>query len=307
MTTPNDFGDFGDPNTHWDEPGEREFFNAEEAQGHLLILRIQDVAQYVRNENFPDGMVYPKPGAKNQFDPFPNSAVRASIVDLNLYGEDGALGKVYPEAMIFPSSLTKPLKGQVGKMRLAMWNKIASNPKLGPQRNDPYGITNMAGNDQAVAAAQEFLARHPEFLAIPAPEPYDGKPPQPQAPQYPPQQGGWGPQPGYGQQQPYPPAQPGYGYPQQPPAQPSQWQPQGPPQQYPPQAPPNYGPPQQPPQWAPQQPPAAPPQYNQPPQQARQGSFLQQAAQQPYYPQHEPNQPQQPNHQGGWQPTEAPF
>lgn len=244
--------DFGDPNTPWErERGDEDFFDATAAQGHLLIVRIHDVAQYFRTKNNPDGQVWPKKGADgSQPPPFPNSVVRCSVVDMNVPGEDGLLGRIYPEAIIFPSSLTKPLKTQVGKLRLMMWQKVASNPKYGVQLNDPYQITNMAGNEQAVAAAQDFLARHPEFNEIPAPEPYDGQPPQPVQPQYqqgpPPQwqqQGpppGWnpgyqqGPPPGQWQGQGYPPAQPQYG-PPQPPYQQDPWASQVPQQTYGPQ------------------------------------------------------------------------
>jgi hypothetical protein len=304
---------FGDPNAQWGDGSEpQDYFDAEAAQGHLLIVKVHDVATYFRTRNNPDGMVHPTRGAT--WEPFPNSVVRASVVDLNVAGDDGALGKVFAEVVIFPSSLTKIMKTWPGKgMRLLVWNKT------GPKQTDPYAMMNMAGNEQAAAAANDFLTRHPEFDQIPAPEPYDGKPPQ-QQPVY------QGAPPPYGTQQ-----GPPQGYGQQPGWQADPWGSQVPQQQ--------YGPPQgQQPGWnAPQiqqymnqMPPQGPPPnqgWQQPPQNQQQPvyqgppqqSFLARTQGQPdpygdpSYTQHPPQgqgqwqQGQSRNHHGAIQPNEPPY
>lgn len=280
MTNP-----FGDPDTGWNsEPVD--YFDGSLAQGHLLIVRVHDVPQYFRTANNPDGLVHPTRGAT--WEAFPNSVVRASVADLSIPADDMTQGKIYPEAVIFPSSLVKVMKSWVGQgPKLLTWRKI------GPKQTDPYEMINMAGDEQAVAAATKFLERHPEFMTIPAPAPYDGKPPVPMPPaaqpaqQYPPQN--WNPQ-----------------YQQGPPQQP-QWQPQGPPVTAPWQQPNQWA---RQPQQAPQQPgwQQQPPQYQQPPPQQRQGSFLSQMGQQqglPVYTQHEPGGSF--NHHGQPQQDETPF
>jgi hypothetical protein len=150
---------------------EPDYFNAADAARHLLIVKVHDVARYYRSENFPDGMVYPTSRSRRQFEPFPNQVVRCSIVDLSVEGADGAKGKIYAEATLFPSSLTKITKEWVGTpKKLVVFDK-------GPRQTDEFTITNLATNERALAIAKEFLARHPEFDQIPAPEPYDGHPP----------------------------------------------------------------------------------------------------------------------------------
>lgn len=150
---------------------EPDYFGAADAVGHLLIIKVHDVAKYYRSENCPDGMVYPTQRSRRQFEPFPNQVVRCSIVDLSVEGADGYKGKIYPEAVLFPSSLTKITRDWVGQpKKLVVFDK-------GPRQTDEFGIRNLATNDRALAIAKEFLARHPEFDQIPAPEPYDGHPP----------------------------------------------------------------------------------------------------------------------------------
>lgn len=264
---------FGDPNQGWNT-GPVDYFNNEQASQHLLIFVAHDAPQYFRTQNNPDGMVHPSRGAT--WAPFPNTVVRGHIADLDVADADGSRGKIYQDAVVFPSSLVKVMRKWpgTGPKLLKWW-------KTGPKQTDPYDMVNMAGDPTAVAVAEEFLSRHPEFLTLPAPEPYEGKAPEPQGP--PVMQGAGYPPQGYGQ-----PAYPGQGQPiygagyQAP--DPWAQQPQGggygygaPQQQRPPQAPPqqwgqdqgyNQHPPRQPQQWN-QQPPA--PQGAAP---AQGGSFL---------------------------------
>lgn len=151
---------------------EPEYFSAGDAVGHLLIVKVHDVAKYYRTENYPDGMVYPTQRSRRQFEPFPNQVVRCSIVDLTVEGADGERGKLYTEAVLFPSSLTKITKEWVGtRIKLVVFDK-------GPRQTDEFEIRNLATNERAVALANGYLARHPEFHDIAAPEPYDGRAPR---------------------------------------------------------------------------------------------------------------------------------
>lgn len=151
----------------WNEVREeREYFDAAEAQGHLLIVRAFDAPKYFRSENNPDGMVHP--GRGKSFAPFPNTVVRCAIADVNT-------GKIYPEAILFPFSITKTAKVWVGKgPQLVMWRKS------GNKQTDPYELRNMRDNEGAVADGKAFLADHPEFMALPAPDAYDERPPTPE-------------------------------------------------------------------------------------------------------------------------------
>lgn len=280
----------------------KDFFDPSRAQGHLLLVRIHAVAKHVVTKHCPDG--WKRSEGK---EPMPNNGLQISVVDLNWQNPDGSLGKVYPEALLITGTLVAKLKREVGATKLIMW-KQAPEPRDqygNPRQTNPYDITDMSGNEQAAAAANNFLAAHPEFMQIPVPPPYEPReqPPAPPAPAYPQQQ------PGYG----YPPQQPGYAppqhYPQQPgqmpwgqipPPQP-QWTPPAQPQQPPwqPQAPAPQ------PQWQ-QQPPApqGPPPGYPPQQQAAPASFFDAAQQMP-----PGQQPQGPavNHYGQPQPQQPPF
>lgn len=284
--------------------------------GQLMIVKVWDVPEYVRTPHNKDGMV-----RVDGRDPFPNRAVRAAVVDLGDVGPDGLPGRLYQETWFQAFSLMKDTRKWVGQLKLITWmqDQEPRDAYGNPKQTNPYTITDYSGNAAAVELAQEYLARHPEFHDLPAPEPYDGKPPA-EAPQYaPPSPPMYSPQPGYGQQGPppgwgtrypqaqpqqpdwqspqaYPPAQPAY---QQPPA-PQPWQQGPPPQQYPQQQPaawntaappPGYQPPQQ--QYPPQQAPQAQP-----------GSFYDAVQQMP------PGQiPQGPpvNHHGQPQPQQPPY
>jgi hypothetical protein len=295
--------------------GRSVYFDAADAQDHLLIVRFFDRPEYVRTSKNKDGMVYPQGGGK----PFPNRTIRAAVADLSIPGPDGQPGMIYSEAWLSASSLQKECRGWLGRMKLISWYKDNPNDQTAPYTK----VLERHGDPAAVAAGNEFLARHPEFLEIPAPPPYDGKAPEPRQPQ------------GYGQQQPeygqppyqqgpppgwatqYPqvqPQQPGY---QQPPAQPA-WQPPAPQWQQPQAAPAQHWQPPsqfQPPAAPPQQPAAwntaAPPSgyYQQqgppaPPPQSQPGTFYDAVQQMP------PGQvPQGPplNHHGQPQPVEPPY
>lgn len=151
----------------WDAEGEVDYFDAAEAQNHLLIIRAFDAPKYYRTENNPDGMVHP--GRGKDFEPFPNTVVRCAVVDLDADGGP----HIYPQAVLFPFSITRIAKSWLGKgPQLLMWRKT------GNKQTDPYELRNMRGDEAAVKAGVEFLDAHPEFLQIAAPEPYDETPPR---------------------------------------------------------------------------------------------------------------------------------
>lgn len=152
----------------WDSEREDvEYFDAAAAQGHLLIIRAFDAPRYYRTENNPDGMVHP--GRGKSFDPFPNTVVRCAVADLDADGGP----RIYPESVLFPFSITKVAKNWVGKgPQLVMWRKGGRG-----QQTDPYELRNMRGDQAAVQAGTQFLADHPGFMELKAPEPYDERPP----------------------------------------------------------------------------------------------------------------------------------
>lgn len=274
-------------------PGEQEeFFNVRDAQGHLLLVRIQDEVLKFATKDCPDGTKLLMRGP-NKGKTVPNNVVRATIADLTLphSGSDPQPGKIYHEAVIFAGTLVKDLKRYVGKTFLMVWKQDDPTDK-----SSPYSYQLYNENPEAVAIAREFLERHPEFMTIPAPAPYVLAEPPQQAPQYqgpPPQQ--WQQQPGVQQ---YPPAQPQWAPPQYPQA-PS-------PQQYPdPWNQPGQGARPGAPQW--QQPQAQPQwQTSAPPAPQGNGSFLSRAQAQPdYYNQHDKGVPV--NHHGQPQSEEPPY
>lgn len=161
------FDEDWDPNVE----EEQDYFDAAAAQRHLLIIRAFDAPRYYRTENNQDGMVWPNRSRGQTFSPFPNMVVRAAVADLDVANDDGSTGKIYPAAVLFPFTITKVAKAWVGKgPQLLMWRK-------GPNQTDPYELRNMRSVEAAVKAGVAFLDAHPEFLALPAPEPYDENPP----------------------------------------------------------------------------------------------------------------------------------
>jgi hypothetical protein len=237
MTSPHQFSSTGSPDR----------LDIKLRQNQLMIVKVWDVAEYVRTPTNKDGMV--RIAGR---DPFPNRAVRAMVVDIT--GNNGA-GVLYPETWFQAASMMKPMGKWKGQLKLVSWVQ-AQEPKDAygnPAQTNPYSIMDHSGDPAAIATAQAWLAAHPEFDQVAPPEPYDGKPPAPDVPtqsgympaaQY--QQPGWNQQPPQQWQPPVPPQQP-----------PASWNTATPPQEY-------Y---QQTPQWVQQQ--QAPPQqqgYSPPPQ-----------------------------------------
>jgi hypothetical protein len=228
VTSPHQFSSTGSPDR----------LDIKLRQNQLMIVKVWDVAEYVRTPTNKDGMV--RIAGR---DPFPNRAVRAMVVDIT--GNNGA-GVLYPETWFQAASMMKPMGKWKGQLKLVSWVQ-AQEPKDAygnPAQTNPYSINDHSGDPAAIATAQAWLAAHPEFDTVAPPEPYDGKPPAPEVPQT--QQDPWA----QGPQQPYYGQQPGYGQP------PQQWQPPVPPQQPPSQwntaaPPPEYY--TQQPQWAQQQ------------------------------------------------------
>lgn len=307
--------------------GAGDYLDVRARQGQLMLVRVWDVAQEVITANNPDGWVYPRDKSK---EPFPNSVVRAAIVDLGMNGIDGLPGKVYPEAWIQASSIMKEAKKWKGQLKLVLWKQ-----KDPTDKSSLYDIFDMSGDQAAVAVYQDFVTRHPEFFDLTAPEPYEPRrreqrqppvPPQPQYQQpYGQPQPGWNSQPPQQWQPPVPPAQP-----------PSQWNTAAPPPEYYTQQPPsqypqpgynapqiqgymNQMPPQQQDPWAqqqqpPQQPYSGPPAQQGPPPQQWQGQQPQQAPQgapgsffQASQGQQGPQPPRPVNHQGWPQDQDPPF
>ena len=277
--------------------GTTEYLDIRKRGNQLMIVKVWDHPEYVRTPHNKDGMV-----RINGREPFPNRAVRAAVVDLSAIGPDGQPGKLYPETWFQAASLMKDMKKWIGQLKLVTWlqDQHPQDAYGNPAQTNPYTITDHSGNADAVALAQEYLARHPEFHDIPAPAPYDGKPPV-EVPAYAQQPRQGYPQLGYAQppQQPhwqsaqqYPQAQPGYQQAPPPPQQqPAPWNTAAPPQGYYQQAPMvQQGPPQQ--------------QFQSPQTQAQPGSFFAaaQGQQAPQYP------PQQGVNAQGWpQDQEPPF
>lgn len=234
MTSPHQFSSTGSPDR----------LDIKIRQNQLMIVKVWDVAEYVRTPTNKDGMV-----RISGRDPFPNRAVRAMVVDIT--GNNGA-GVLYPETWFQAASMMKPMGKWKNQLKLVSWVQ-AQEPKDAygnPAQTNPYSINDHSGDPAAIATAQAWLAAHPEFDTVAPPEPYDGKPPAPEAPQA--QQDPWAAGP-YGQQQPQYGGQQQPGWNQQPQ---QQWQPPVPPQQPPAQwntaaPPPEYY--QQTPQWVQQQ------------------------------------------------------
>lgn len=189
-----------------------EFFNVREAQGHLLIVWVRDEVLNFSTKDCPDGWKLLMRGP-NKGKSVPNNVVRATIADLSVSGEDGQPGKIYEEAVIFAGTLVKDLKFNIGKKLLLVWKQHDPSDK-----SSPYSYMLMNENEQAVQAAQDFFARHPEFWQIAAPAEYKlpqrevAAPPQ-QAPQGNYAQAQWNDWERQQGAQAYPPAQPGYGPP----------------------------------------------------------------------------------------------
>lgn len=143
-------------------------------------------------------------------------AIRIDIADLSANDQSGQWGAVYRDALWFGRVLVAGLRRQIGDLVLArMATGVAK-----PGQNPPFNLVDMVPDAQAVAAGQQWIAQHPEFLnghaisspaqtPVPAPvvaaapAPY---PPTPQQQQYTP-----GPVPAYGPAQtpisgPVPPA-----------------------------------------------------------------------------------------------------
>jgi hypothetical protein len=159
MTQPeNDFDDF-------ESGGASELFDPRSHQDHLLIVKLWDEVSPVVTEFCPTGYV-----TRNGKE-WPNNALRASIVDLDMDADDGSRGRVYPGAMILTGLLIKELKRSVGKTLLLVWRQKDPSDK-----SSPYSVWEMKNDAQAVEVGRNWLNAHPEFRQIPAPPPWTNTP-----------------------------------------------------------------------------------------------------------------------------------
>lgn len=154
----NDFDDF-------ETGGASELFDPRSHQDHLLIVKLWDEVAPVVTEFCPTGYV-----TRNGKE-WPNNALRASIVDLDMDADDGNRGRVYPAAMILTGLLIKELKRSVGKTLLLVWKQKDPSDK-----SSPYSVWEMKGDAQAVEVGRNWLNAHPEFKAIQAPPPWTNAP-----------------------------------------------------------------------------------------------------------------------------------
>lgn len=154
----NDFDDF-------ETGGASELFDPRSHQDHLLIVKLWDEVAPVVTEFCPTGYV-----TRNGKE-WPNNALRASIVDLDMDADDGNRGRVYSAAMILTGLLIKELKRSVGKTLLLVWKQKDPSDK-----SSPYSVWEMKGDTQAVEVGRNWLNAHPEFRQIQAPPPWTNTP-----------------------------------------------------------------------------------------------------------------------------------
>lgn len=159
MTQPTD--DFDD----FDSGGSSEQFETKAHQDHLLIVKLWDEISPVITEHCPTGYV------TRQGKEWPNNALRASIVDLDMDADDGSRGRVYPQAMILTGLLIAELKRSVGKTLLLIWKQKDPSDK-----SSPYSVYEMKHDSNAVDLGRKWLNDHPEFKSIPAPPPWTATP-----------------------------------------------------------------------------------------------------------------------------------
>lgn len=141
--------------------GDEDRFDPKKTQGNLLIIRVFDAPDHVITSFRPDGLVHwkTKDGEEKTM---PNTAVRVAVADVEN-------DKVYPLAWIYPSSLVKEMKTWVDQgPKLLVWNQ--DNPEV---QTSPYRIMDMSGKALFVKQATAWLAEHPDFLELPAPEKWD--------------------------------------------------------------------------------------------------------------------------------------
>jgi len=155
MTQPTD--DFDD----FESGGAGELFDPRSHQNHLLIVKLWDEISPVVTEFCPTGYV-----TRNGKE-WPNNALRASIVDLDVDADDGTRGRVYSQAMILTGLLIKELKRSVGKTLLLIWKQKDPSDK-----SSPYSVYEMKHDTNAVDLGRKWLNDHPEFKAISAPPPW---------------------------------------------------------------------------------------------------------------------------------------
>ena len=229
----------------WDEFVESTgFVKAKDLVDHLVII-------------FPIGYI-PHIQTINTVQGKRSDGIACDVVDLDVVGDDGNIGKLYRNNNFMQAKLIVGLRPRIGGRVLG---HILVEPTAKPGRNPAYVFMSATQNPDAVARANAWLQAHPDYkptefiertqVAAPAPpqqqqqQQYHQPPAVPYTtpqPQYAPQslQGGYAPpQPQYASPQPQPPYQ----------------------QQYPPQ-----------PEWSLPAPPApvtqgVPPEYMPPPQQ----------------------------------------
>jgi hypothetical protein len=191
-------------------PNDGELVKPKDIVGHLLICRALGTVQGINvNGTLKDG-------------------IRLDLVILTTPGADGQPGKTFRDITWINSKLIGSLKNSIGTMVLARMGIGQAKPG----QSVPFVLDDATQDAQAVAAAEDFMRRHPEFneatpvsqapapvaqsapaaypapapggypmpgMALPGPQPVQGYPVAQPAQQY---------APGFAPQQPFPVAQP---------------------------------------------------------------------------------------------------
>ena len=112
-----------------------------EILGHLLIVRPLEFL----------------PEFETQFGP--TDAIRVDVVDLTETDAHGNKGVVYKSVMWFNRVLVNNLRQQIGETVLGKMGQGAGKPGQSP----PMQLNDAMGDPKAVAQAEQFLNKHPEF------------------------------------------------------------------------------------------------------------------------------------------------
>jgi hypothetical protein len=124
-------------------PSSGDILKAADIVGHLLIVRPV--------EFLPD---FPTSNGNRD-------AVRIDVCDLSANDEKGQWGAVSRDALWFGRVLVSGLRRQIGEIVLGRMSQGVAKPGQSP----PFNLVDMMPDAEAVSAAQQWLAQHPDFAS----------------------------------------------------------------------------------------------------------------------------------------------
>lgn len=131
----------------WDEPqaSTADYCKPQDLNGHLLIVWPLGHVPHIQTR-------FTEPGKRSD-------AIAVDVVDLDVMGDDGMLGKLYRNSNWMQAKLIRDLKPMIGRRLLGRMGRGQPANGMAP----PWELVSMVADPDAVARGDQWMKDHPTF------------------------------------------------------------------------------------------------------------------------------------------------